>query len=489
MNRFQNEIVMGGSDVDSESEYEYMSGQDMVNLKYAQQCMYNATMYNVMMQNMMPCFPMPCIPAYGYPMPYPSMTPNRPVNHATAAGHYYEKGGRSRQSRKSRSKGDGNAYRTPHHRQHRVVSRHRYYEPSSESEDDCIYTGEKGVQACRSVNRKMSADKSDDTLRHLNPGSSNTCNGVEPQRVQNNMPNVDCKLSSPLQSDIKRNSVQASVDIAELPLNQVRHANNNSQLNSRTDSTERASHVIPADESQIAAVLQNLPSNDPDKQNAMVAMIECQQEKQTAEVNVAEDQSHSGVSGHKLGMVSSNRKSTLNSAVLQLVLRQVWDQPTEATVTSKSDQQIELPPLTTAETAMTMNGEMEANTATNSLPSSKPTLLGDNRAECEASSIKTTDPTEGTLDPKTDSHHIVDQDLLPVQGADDRGYRGPDIVHPKNPAQDPLWSKTTYSLKCLQSFHSLRKVWAEWETKYRPPPVSVYKGQGAGPQNLHASIS
>ena len=93
MSRFQNKIVVGGSDVDSESEDEYMSGQDMVNLKYAQQCMYNATMYNVMMQNMMPCFPMPCIPAYGYPMPYPPMINQFPVNHPMAAGTYYRKGG------------------------------------------------------------------------------------------------------------------------------------------------------------------------------------------------------------------------------------------------------------------------------------------------------------------------------------------------------------------------------------------------------------
>ena len=157
MSRFPNTLVMGGSDresTESEDEY-YMPGQEMANL-YAQQCMYNATMYNVMIQNMMPCVPMPCLPTYDYPMPYPSMTTNRPVNHAMAAGHYYEKGVRSRRRRKSRSKGDGNIYRTSHHRQHRVVSRHRYYEyePSSESdnEDDSIYTGEKGVQACRSVN-------------------------------------------------------------------------------------------------------------------------------------------------------------------------------------------------------------------------------------------------------------------------------------------------------------------------------------------------
>ena len=43
------------------------------------------------------------------------------------------------------------------------------------------------------------------------------------------------------------------------------------------------------------------------------------------------------------------------------------------------------------------------------------------------------------------------------------------------------WRNTTHNLKCLQSLHSLRKVWAEWETKYRPPPVSIYSWRGAGP--------
>ena len=96
MNHFQNEIVMGESDVDSESEDEYMSGQDMVNLKYAQQCMYNATMYNMMIQNMMPCVPMPYVPPFGYPvpcpLPYPPMINEFPVNQAMAAGAYYRKG-------------------------------------------------------------------------------------------------------------------------------------------------------------------------------------------------------------------------------------------------------------------------------------------------------------------------------------------------------------------------------------------------------------
>ena len=481
MSRFQNKLVVGGSDSESsDNENEYFR-QEMVNLKYAQQCMYNATMYNVMMQNMMPCIPMPCLPAYGYPMPYPSMMSNRPVNHAMAAGQYYEKGGRSRQSRKSRSKGDGYAYRKPHHRRHRVVSRYRYYEPSSESdrEDECIYTGENGVQACWSVNSKMTADKSDHTLRHLNPVPSS--NGVKQQRLKNDMPIVDCKLSSPLQSDIKGKSVQTSVDIAtDLPLHQVSRASNNSQLTSRT---ERSSMV---DESQVisgtVADRPNLPSNGPDKQNAMVAMIECQQEKQTADVYVAVDQGGSGTYERdlRMGSLLSNVKSTLKASALPSVSRQVSDQPTETTVINKSDHQIELPPLTTAETAGPINYELEAKAVANYLPLSKPTLKED-KAECEASSIKAVDHTEATVDPRAVSHHIVDQDLPPVQGADDRCYRGPDTVHPQISAKNSIWGNAANNPKYLQSLHSLRKMWAEWETKYRPPPVSIYSCRGAGP--------
>ena len=175
-----------------------------------------------------------------------------------------------------------------------LVSRHRYYEyePSSESdnEDDSIYTGEKGVQACRSVNRQMSADKSDNTLRRLNPGKSG--NGVKQQRLQNNWPNKEFEPSPPLQSNSGKSVQNVSLDIAaDLPLNQFRHDSNNSQLNGRTDSTERASQVIPADESQIAAVFQNLPSTDPSNQNAVVVHSECQQKQHTpADMSAADDQ-------------------------------------------------------------------------------------------------------------------------------------------------------------------------------------------------------
>ena len=137
MNRFQNKLVMGGSDIESESDDEYMPGPEMY-----QQYMYNATMYNAMMLNMMPCVPMPCIPPYGCASPYPPIMNQFPVNHM-AAGPYYENWGRSRiHKRKSRSKGDENVKYKPHHRQHRAVSRQRYYpsSPESDSGDELPYT-------------------------------------------------------------------------------------------------------------------------------------------------------------------------------------------------------------------------------------------------------------------------------------------------------------------------------------------------------------
>ena len=63
------------------------------------------------------------------------------------------------------------------------------------------------------------------------------------------------------------------------------------------------------------------------------------------------------------------------------------------------------------------------------------------------------------------------------------------LVHPQSPVVDVIWRSETYKLNYLQSLHNLRKMLAEWETKYRPPSVSVYTGWGAGPQNLYASIS
>ena len=480
MSRFPNKIVVGGSDRESsESEDEYMSGQEMVNLKYAQQCMYNATMYNVMIQNMMPCVPMPYIPPFGYPVPYPHMINEFPVNHPMAAGTYYRKGGRQHRSRRDKTKsrtrleGDDEKNR-PHHKQHHVVSHHQYYDPSSESdsENEYIYTGEKGVQACRSVNRKISADKSDNTLRHFNPRSSN--NGVEQQKLQNNLPNI----STPLQTNTEKSVQKASTDIAaDLPSNQVCHDSNNSQqLTSRTERSSMVEEIRVISGKE--AVRQILPSNDPDKQNAMMAMIERQQEKQTADVNVAVDHGDSGTYERdlRMGFSLSNGKSTLKpvkSSALLSVARQVSDQPTETTVISKSDQQIELPPLTTAKTAGPINDELEAKAAANYLPLSGPTLNED-KTECEASSTKTMDHTEATVDLRVVLHHDMDRDLPPVQGAGDRGYHGPDTAHSNHPAWGYSFGEETRNLKSPQSLHSLRKMWAEWETKYRPPPVSIY---------------
>ena len=449
MSRFPNKLVMGGSDresTESEDEY-YMPGQEMANL-YAQQYMYNATMYNVMIQNMMPCVPMPCLPAYGYPMPYPSMITNRPVNHAMAAGHYYEKGGRSRRRRKSRSKGDGNIYRTSHHRQHRVVSRHRYYEyePSSESdnEDGSIYTGEKGVQACRSVNRQMSADKSDNTLRRLNPGQSG--NGVKQQRLQNNWPNKEFEPSPPLQSNSGKSVQNVSLDIAaDLPLNQVRHDSNNSQLNGRTDSTERASQVIPADESQIAAVLQNLPSSDPgiSNQNAVVVNSECQQEQhKVADMNVADDQRQTAASVQDVIPVCVPPEE--NTAANSLLLSCSPPYKVATDTVDESNEPLSGSQLTqiAAQIASISSRAVETIVSRESgRVMSSPSLQRHSNTTVQASRSKQNGSTSG---------------------------------HQEDAAKVKDWRNTKHNLKCLQSLHSLRKMWAEWETKYRPPPVSVY---------------
>ena len=76
----------------------------MVILKFAQQYMYNAIMYNMMIQNKVPCVPMSYVPTFGYPVPYPPMIHQFPVNHSMASGTYYRKEGRQHRSRRNKRK-------------------------------------------------------------------------------------------------------------------------------------------------------------------------------------------------------------------------------------------------------------------------------------------------------------------------------------------------------------------------------------------------
>ena len=439
MSRFKNKIVVGGSDRESsESEDEYMSGQEMVNLKYAQQCMYNATMYNVMIQNMMPCFPMQCIPAYGYPMPYPTMINEFPVNHPMAAGTYYRKGGRQHRYRRDKMKSrsrlerDDEKYR-PYHKQHHVVSRHQYYEPSSESdcEDECIYTGEKGVPACKSVNHKIThiTDNYHSTLSRSNPAPSG--HGDKP-RQQNNR------------------------------------------------STSRV-------KSGIAATRTKMPSHNPNSKSAVIA---CQQGEHT--MRPMQPDVHIVVntdSDHELSRQSPSVVSSLYSDI---------SSQTTTLAASEGDQGQQTTTATTQET-MPVCITQERNTAANSLPLSEiyPDMVpNDTTVDREpqnvdevmkpttqnvstASIVKTNvsmEPGRVTSSPSQPHSNTAVQMVIKSERDDSMI-----LVHPQNPAVEEIWRSETCTLKYLQSLHNLRKMWAEWETKYRPPPVSIYSCRGAGP--------
>ena len=472
MNRFQNEIVMGGSDVDSysESEDEYMSGQDMVNLKYAQQWMYNATMYNMMIQNMMPCVPMPYLPPFGYPVPYPPMINEFPVNHPMAAGTYYRKGGRQHRSRRNKTKsrsrleGDDVRYRT-HPKQHLVQS-HQYYTSSSESDNDdqCRDTRGKGVQACQSVSYKMAADKlkSYNTLGRQNEGQ---------HRLQN-------RPIEPISSAIT--------------------------------SVKNSSHVTGI--SVIAAACHQMPLDNPNNEEAVMTENACQQGKHTVEptqtdVHIAacttvplhhqgrdmnpdsmdrklEYDSDSGLSRQRPSVVPSLYSSTCTSSQATVLVKSEGDQGRQPTAATAQEENAAAYSLPLSENTPPSSHMVASDTADDSESKSGTGIqLMQPAAPHKDSAARIAVETGPMMKSLVGPFNSMATQMVRT-GEDDRTP-----VHPQNPAQDPVWRNTIHSLKYLQSFHSLRKVWAEWETKYRPPPVSVYTGQGAGPQNLHASIS
>ena len=282
MSRFQNKIVMGGSDRESsESEDEYISGQEMVNLKYAQQCMYNATMYNMMIQNMMPCVPMPYVPPFGYPVPYPPMINEFPVNHPMAAGTYYRKGGRQHRSGRNKTRSrlhierDDDVKYKPRHKQH-LVQRHQYYASSTESDNDEKYPDTRGkvAPACQPVRHESIADKYD-TLRHSNP-TSNTGR----RRLQNNRPIADVTHGSDALHHCK-----SEVHIAaKLPSCKNGHDTNAdshkiSRTNVRTESTCTQDHTTgPAQQEMHDAAHTTMPLNQHGKvlnPDSMGRQLEC----------------------------------------------------------------------------------------------------------------------------------------------------------------------------------------------------------------------
>ena len=484
---------MGGSDIDSESEDEYITGPEIYD-----QYMYNAMMYTSMAQ-MMPCVPMPYVPPFGYPVPYPPMINEFPVNHAMAAGAYYRKGGRQHRSgrNKPRSKlhieRDDDVKYKPRHKQH-LVQRHQYYSSSTESDNDekCPDTRGKVAPACRPVRHEFIADKYD-TLRHSNPTSN-----MGQRRLQNDRLIADV---TPLPSTLhhSRSVKKEEVDIAaQVPLcrnsrNNVTDMHKNGQSNIRTGS------VLPNTTTSFenkaltgtAAISNQMPLNSLHSQNAVTAVIVCHQEEPTTpdEPDVVIAVNNTKPLGHQSkAFVTETSDSLLGVDSNQSTAEQLMALPAQYVISLNSNQ------MTHEATCDKMPSYDEslpgiADVTRDSKPKDDSQLIMSAvHTDSDKSGVVETHVSTklGRVISSPASLQLHSNTTVQALGSEQDGSTS---GHQQDPAQVLDWRNTTNSQKCLQSLHSLRKMWAEWETKYRPPPVSVHTSRGAGPQNLHTSIS
>ena len=132
-------------------------------------------------------------------------------------------------------------------------------------------------------------------------------------------------------------------------------------------------------------------------------------------------------------------------------------------------------------------------TATDTTADSSQTENGCQQTQCDIQIVSPSFIAEKTQVSTSSGLHVVMDSQQPhsnttvqVLGSEQDGITSD---HQQDSSKVKDLRSTTHSQKCLQILHSLRKMWAERETKYGPPPVSVYICRGAGPQNIHASIS
>ena len=497
MNRFQNEIVMGGSDIDSENEDEYITGPEIYD-----QYMYNAMMYTSMAQ-MMPYVPMPYVPPFGYPvpcpLPYPPMINQYPVNHALAAGAYYRKGGRQNRSGRNKTRSrlhierDDDVKYKPRHKQH-LVQRHQYYASSTESDNDEKYPDTRGkvAPACRPVHHEFIADKYD-TLRHSNP-TSNTSQ----RRLQNDRLIADV---TPLPSTLhhSRSVKKEAVDIAaQVPLCRNNH-NNVTDMHKNGQSNIRTGSGLPNTTTSFekkaltgtAAISNRMPLNSLHSQNAVAAVIGCHQGEPTTtdEPDVVIAVNNTKPLDHQSEVfVTEISDSLLGVDSNQSTAEQLTALPSQYAISSNSNQ------MTHDAACDKMSSYDEslpgiADATRDSKPKDDSQLImsavhtDSDKSEVVETHVST---KLGRVISSPASLQLHSNTTVQALGSEQDGSTS---GHQQDPAQVLDWRNTTNSQKYLQSLHSLRKMWAEWETKYRPPPVSVCTSRGVGPQNLYASIS
>ena len=477
MNRFHNEIVMGGSDIDSESEDEYITGPEIYD-----QYMYNAMMYTSMAQ-MMPCVPMPYVQPFGYPvpcpLPYPPMINGFPVNHAMAAGAYYRKGGRQHRSGRNKTRSrlhierDDDVKYKPHPKQH-VVKRHQYYTSSSESDNDekCPDTRGKVAPACRPVCHEFIADKYD-TLRHSNPTSN-----MGQRRLQNDRPIADVTpLPSTLHHSRSVKKIAAQVPLCRNSRGNVTDIHKNGQSNIRTGSalpntTSFENKALTG----TPAISNQMPLNSLHSQNAVTAVIGCHQGEPTTtdEPDVVIAVNNTKPLDHQSEVFVTETSDSL--------LGVDSNQSTAEQLTALS-----------AEYAISSNSNQMTHDATfHKMPSYDESLPGiadatrASKPKDDSQLIKSAVHTDSDKSGVVATHvstklgrvissparlQLQNNTTVQALGSEQDGSTS---GHRQDPAQVLDWRNITNSQKCLQSLHSLRKMWAEWETKYRPPPVSIY---------------
>ena len=483
MNRFQNKIVMGGSDIESESDDEYIPGPEMM----YQQYMYNATVYNVMMLSMMPCVPMQCIPPYGCASPYPPITNQFPVNHM-AAGPNYENRGRSRRhTRKSRSKGDENVKYKPHHRQHPVVQCHQYYQSSSKSddEDECPDTVKKGPYVSHT------ADKSFETLGHLTEVLST-------KKQQKGVPSIQQKVDNAANLPLPQNSRDIITD-----------SDKNSQLQiptnitaiTNTNQTSLTTSCIP----ESAAYCNKMPFNNLESKTAG-----CQGQNATPDVKIAANLPLKYVVKEAASSQNNSKFTHQSATSAETVLLNNMTRDTQGDESRPAENHLPLSNYSPHDFIVNKSAEdsqLDYDNVSKFDGSSSDSISGHSLTEATV----TSDHSEGhdldqTGSMPADESHPDDRQL----GDEASGRSGVDrqkhmdllaCIQTVTPAVQPAnsrrgshgphyrdhggkWRNEVIKLKDLQSLHSLRKAWLEWETKFRPPPVSIYNLRGADPYNV-----
>ena len=301
-----------------------------------------------------------------------------------------------------------------------------------------------------------------------------SCSGVEPHR-SNNMTSSDFIPSTPLQPTTVKSvpKVDNAVDLNIVRCNTTVTHHSHSQMKNPTDSTHPAllgteSHVRAGS----TAVPQKLPLNHPYIKNAEMTVNTCQQEEPIlandgdVDIFAANDTVPlSNVAPHDVNKATHYQLTVQNCSLpnddeIDVMLFNGTSAPSPSCSKSLQDDNN---PRTVPQLEVllalhvTSTTGTETTTVMTSYVDSQCSKLGVTEGGQLAQSAAQTDSAiSRALDNRNDST------VQPGHG--DKSMS----VRPSNATMDQIWRKTPNGLKYLQSLHSLRKAWLEWETKFRP---------------------